>query len=231
MKIKKRYVPVLVAIGVMAAFSLALLLALFVNVGAVHAAQAGFVAPVSCDFDLFTISDACAGEVAHCWGPHIEELFGCFTVRVHMRDPANCGFCDGNSLGQASASSTASAGAVNGAWPSACDLVFTCPAPSVAVWLADVCEQNDGFSDDGAMTWDSGGDGPLEFAASSDGPWYEVQVNGPPWIVTEENMESFAAMVGADDWRDMWVRAGGSYPQHVGNTVAERDARMGEICE
>jgi hypothetical protein len=57
-----------------------------------------------------------------------------------------------------------------------------------------------------------------------------VEVNGPPWVVTEENMESFAEMVGVEDWMDMWVRSGDGYPAHVGNTVMERDARMDELC-
>jgi hypothetical protein len=104
-------------------------------------------------------------------------------------------------------------------------------AISGAIWLADVCEPNDGFSDEGGMTWDSRLGGPLEFAASMEGPWYAVEVNGPPWVLTEENMESFAAMVGVDDWHDMWVRANNCYPQHVGNAVAARDARMDTICE
>jgi hypothetical protein len=99
-----------------------------------------------------------------------------------------------------------------------------------AIWLADVCEPNDGFSDDGAMTWDSDAGAPLEFAPSMEGPWYPVEVNGPPWVVTEEMMESFAEMVGVDDWHAMWVRANGCYPRHVGNTVSERDAHMGRLC-
>jgi hypothetical protein len=62
------------------------------------------------------------------------------------------------------------------------------------------------------------------------GPWHEVQVNGPPWVVAEENMESFAEMVGVEGWHDMWVRSGDGYPAHVWNTVEERDARMDEFC-
>jgi hypothetical protein len=98
------------------------------------------------------------------------------------------------------------------------------------IWLADVCEAYDGFSEDGAMTWDSSFPGPLQFGATMDGPWHEVEVNGPPWVVTEEHMESFAGLVGVEDWHDMWVRSGEGYPQHVGNTVMERDARMDELC-
>jgi hypothetical protein len=49
-------------------------------------------------------------------------------------------------------------------------------------------------------------------------------------VVTEEMMESFAAMVGVDDWQAMWVRAGEGHPRHVGNTVSERDAHMGRLC-
>jgi hypothetical protein len=101
---------------------------------------------------------------------------------------------------------------------------------SGSVWLADVCEPEDGFSADGGMTWDSTSPGPLQFGPTMDGPWYEVEVNGPPWVVTAENMESFAAMVGVDDWHDMWVRSGEGYPQHVGNAVTERDGRMDELC-
>jgi hypothetical protein len=89
------------------------------------------------------------------------------------------------------------------AYDGRCYTVWFCFAPTGgAIWLADVME----------------------------GPWYEVQVNGPPWVVTEENMEAFAAMVGVEDWHDMWVRSGDGYPQHVGNTIMQRDARMDELC-
>jgi len=104
-------------------------------------------------------------------------------------------------------------------------------APPAAIWLADVCEPDDGFSENGEMTLDTNLGGPLEVAASMEGPWYAVEVNGPPWVVTEENLASFAAMVGVDDWHDLWVRANECYPQHLGNLIATRDARMDELCE
>jgi hypothetical protein len=34
-----------------------------------------------------------------------------------------------------------------------------------------------------------------------------------------------------DDWHDLWVRANECYPQHLGNLVANRSARMDELCE
>jgi len=104
-------------------------------------------------------------------------------------------------------------------------------APPAAIWLADVCEPNDGFSENGEMTLDTNLGGPLEVAASMEGPWYAVEVNGPPWVVTEETLASFAAMVGVDDWHDLWVRANECYPQHLGNLIADRGARMDELCE
>jgi hypothetical protein len=57
-----------------------------------------------------------------------------------------------------------------------------------------------------------------------------LEVNGLPWVGTEEMMDSFAAMVGVADWHKMWVRSGEGYPQHVGNAVLERDGRMDELC-
>jgi len=98
------------------------------------------------------------------------------------------------------------------------------------IWLADVCEPNDGFSDNGEMTWDSDHAGPLQVAAAMEGPWFELQVNGPPWVVTEEMMNAFAGMVGLDDWHEMWISSGTGTPQHVGNAVMEREGHMDALC-
>jgi hypothetical protein len=208
--------PALMAAGVTLGIGLALLLVLFVSAGVARAIPAEHCVPEDPDF--------CAGESQTCWGPELVPIFGCDRITIRMANPIGCFLCF-----DAGPTAHPRNGDPN------CETIYTCvealvKQPSVAVWLADVCEPNDGFSADGGMTWDSGYPGPLEFAASMEGPWYEVEVNGPPWVVTEENMESFAAMVGVEDWHDMWVRSGEGYPRHVGNTVMERDARMGALC-
>jgi hypothetical protein len=208
MRIKRHHVSVLVAGGIGVGIGLALLLALFVGVGAARAVDP----PSGCGTAPNGASYCCEGNVysGQCWGPAVWDYFGCERVgyyQVCHEVPRSAAY-DGR-----------------------CYTVWFCFVPTGgAIWLADVCEPNDGFSADGAMTWDSNFPGPLEFAASMEGPWYEVQVNGPPWVVTEENMEAFAAMVGVEDWHDMWVRSGDGYPQHVGNTIMQRDARMDELC-
>jgi hypothetical protein len=209
MKISRRYLPVLVVTGIMVAGGLVLLLALLIGAAPVRAQPE----EATCDGDD---EDLCTRDV-YCWGAGVQEEFGCFMVRLSLVDQECYPICSENEEDPY------------------CEAVVTCvggepKAKSAAIWLADVCEPNDGFSDDGAMTWDTNAEGPLQLAASPEGPWYEVEVNGPPWVVTEENMESFAAMVGLDDWHAMWVRAGDCYPRHVGNTVSERDARMDELC-
>jgi hypothetical protein len=222
MRIRRRYMPALAVAGVAVGVGLALLLALFVSVGVAHAVLfpgdygPGNYCTTDMEYGLHYCCSLSGEDYYGCWGPAVEEHFGCPSVTcqavITLANPL-----------------ASRATAING-------FIFHppcfCGTPTGGdTWLADVCEPYDGFSADGAMTWDSNFGGPLEFGPSMDGPWYEVEVNGPPWVVTEENMESFAAMVGVDDWHDMWVRSGEGYPQHVGNTVMQRDARMDEICQ
>jgi hypothetical protein len=216
MSIKRRHVPVLVVAGITVGIGLALLLALFVGVGLARADTP------DCGTAPNGASYCCEGDIysGQCWGPAVWDYFGCERVGFYQVCPE---------VEPAVATSTA----VNGdsvARTRCYTASFCFESTGGTIWLADVCEPNDGFSADGGMTWDSNHPGPLQFAASMEGPWVEVQVNGPPWVVTEENMEAFAAMVGVEDWHDMWVRSGEGYPRHVGNTVMERDARMDELC-
>jgi hypothetical protein len=215
MTIKRRYMPALVGAGVGVGIGLALLLALLVRVGTAHAAWCG--EGYCCDrpFTLYgPPAPLCDGPVI-CWGPDMEDVFGCERVRIWLVNPEGCIIC--------------------GIGEDDCMLDAAClssPAPETggSTWLADVCEPYDGFSADGGMTLDSNFPGPLKVAASFDGPWYEVQVNGPPWVVTEEMLESFAAMVSLEDWHDLWVRSGDGYPRHLGNMIEERDTRMDALC-
>jgi hypothetical protein len=200
MKIRRRHLLMLFALFAMA-----------VLVGCFESGEFSF-----CDTDGGGRSFCCTGyRVANdagallylrasCSGEAIEFQYGCPAITIEITD------CDKN--------------------PKNCVRMWCDAAAGGDIWLADVCEPNDGFSEDGAMTWDSSHPGPLQFGPTMDGPWSEVEVNGPPWVVTEENMESFAGLVGVEDWNDMWVRSGEGYPQHVGNAVTERDARMDELC-
>jgi len=212
MKINRRYVPVLVAGGIIAAAGLAL----FVGVG-VALAIGGPGPGTYCGIDPYYGLDYCCsgtGTQGICWGPGMDANFGCWTVEVSVSA------CDFN----------VAALTVGGDARPLCEYHLSCVPGAGAIWLADVCEPNDGFSDAGQMTWDSDHAGPLQIAAAMEGPWYEIQVNGPPWVMTEEMMESFAAMVGLDDWHNLWISSGTGTPQHVGNAIATREGRMDDIC-
>lgn len=223
MKIRRRNMRLLVGGGIVVV-GLTLILALFVGVGIARAvAVGGWPEPGNyCSTD--PLGYCCSGteESYSCWGAGIKAYYGCRMVSCHMVCPvAVC------ALTTLSAQVSSENNFVASCYPSC-----SCIEPTGgSTWLADVCEPNDGFSADGGMTLDSGFHGALRVGASMAGPWYEVEVNGPPWVVTEEMMESFAAMVGVTDWHDMWVRAGEGYPQHVGNLVSERDARMDDLCQ
>lgn len=220
MRIRRRYMPALVAAGVVVGIGLALLLALFVNVGVARAVlfPLDYMPGNYCKTDAeYGLNYCCSDSSEHygCWGAAVREHFGCEAVTCQLLCPFPTGLTPLSVI------------IVGGCHPEC-----SCVAPAGGdIWLADVCEPDDGFSENGEMTWDSNFEGPLEFGASMEGPWYEVQVNGPPWVLTEENLESFAAMVGVEDWHDLWVRSGYGYPQHVGNTVSQRDARMDELCQ
>ena len=214
MRIKRCYTPMLMALGIIASVGLALLLALYVNVGVARAGGGG-PPPGGCTDSPW--GDWCCTEPADdgwCWGPGVSTYFGCDLVRYHV-------VCAIDRL----------TWALEPRPMPICQSDYSCVEPTGGdLWLADVCEPNDGFSDNGEMTWDSDYGGPLQIATAPEGPWFEVQVNGPPWVVTEEMMNSFAAMVGLEDWHDLWMRSGGGNPQHVGNAVSTRAGRMAEIC-
>jgi hypothetical protein len=103
-------------------------------------------------------------------------------------------------------------------------------APSV--WLADVCEPNDGFSADGNMTIATDLAGSTLYAAPSmDGPWTAVAVSGPPWVVTRATLETLGVQVGAATTDALWLKAGdGGYPANLGALIAGREARMESLC-
>ena len=219
MKIKRRYVPVLVVAGITVGIGLALVLALFAGVGLVRAAEGP--AP-GCGTAPNGESYCCEGSGYDltCWGPAVESYFGCDRIGTYLYCPEFNGDAIGTPT-QISDSITVTL----------CYMAYFCfEDTGGAIWLADVCEPDDGFSANGEMTLDSDFPGPLRFAGSIDGPWYEVAVNGPPWVVTEEMLEAFAAMAGVDDWHDLWVRSGDGYPQYLGNMIVERDVRMDELC-
>jgi len=227
MKIRRRHMPVLMAAGVVVGVGLALLLTLVVGVG-VAQARVLFEEDGTYCGTRDGYSFCCtwwAGEGGYhdlhevCSGPWVTDVVGCSSTWEFVVT------CDGSP-----AVATAFAlVAVNG--NGRCQVSMFCTEPTGgSIWLADVCEPDDGFSADGWMTWDSGHDGPLQVGASMEGPWYDVEVNGPPWALNEEMLESFAAMVGVADWHNLWVRSGEGYPQHVGNAVIERDGRMDALC-
>ncbi len=212
MKIRRRHMPVLAAAGVVVGLGLALLLALVVGAGVARAAgypdETGDM--VRCE-TVGGYSACCTirwsdwGTRGHQWcsGSYVTEVVGCpTTIEIRWDYDADP--------------------PLRSVW---------CSEPvGGSIWLADVCEPDDGFSVDGWMTWDSGYEGPLQVGASMEGPWYDAAVNGPQWALNEEMLESFATMVGVEDWHDLWLRSGEGYPQHVGNAVLERDGRMDALC-
>ena len=216
MKISRKYVSVLTIVLAGVGFSLAVLLALFAGVGAARAyTEEGSVCEAWTDPDgteyweccTYAVSvDESTGHVTvtqTCHGSWTEMRFGCRWVQW-------AGECMPNE---------------------GCHETLECiEFTGGSIWLADVCEPNDGFSDAGQMTWDSNHSGPLLVGASMGGEWYEVQVNGPPWVVTEEMMDSFAAMVGVHDWHDLWLRSGDGYPQQVEDAIAAREGHMDALC-
>jgi len=215
MKISRKYVPALTVVFIGVGVGLAVLLALFVGVGSARAQDDVEVVDGSYCVSLPDgLSYCCTWHAMGTWGwvtytewctgDAVEAYVGCPMIvgRVECTTQG----CETNSF------------------------YWCMEATGGDTWLADVCEPNDGFSDTGQMTWDSDHGGPLQVAASPDGPWYEVQVNGPPWVVTEEMMESFAGMVGLEDWHEMWLRSGDGNPQHVGNAIMEREGHMDTLC-
>jgi hypothetical protein len=112
------------------------------------------------------------------------------------------------------------------------------PPPTPNVWLSEVCEPFDGFSADGIMTWNSEPEVippryyiRLLAAPAPEGPWSDAPVNGPPWAFTKTQLEGLAAQVGVADYRDIFLKVGPTgIPVNVGSAVADRAARMGEIC-
>ena len=223
MKIRRRHMPALIAAGVVVGVGLALLLALVVSVSSARAAEepgdgtwCGTEAGLAICCTWWWGGGGYHDFHEVCSGPFITEYFGCPTT-LEIVEICEGPIVAGDNL----------AAADNGR----CHVSIFCTEPAGAsIWLADVCEPDDGLSADGWMTWDSGHPGPLQVGASMEGPWYDVEVNGPPWALNEEMLESFAAMVGVADWHDLWVRSGEGYPQHVGNAVLERDGRMDALC-
>jgi len=215
MKISRKYVPALTVLFIGVGVGLAVLLALFFGVGTARAGSPDDGDYSYCGTSPEGLPYCCTGHedwggtwyegTQWCTGEGIEAWFGCPMVIVRYG-------CEGLRD--------------NGCYES----VSCAGATGGDTWLADVCEPNDGFSDAGQMTWDSDHAGPLQVAASPDGPWYEVQVNGPPWVVTEEMMNAFAGMVGLEDWHEMWLRSGDGNPQHVGNAIIEREGHMDTLC-
>ena len=82
-------------------------------------------------------------------------------------------------------------------------------APSI--FLADVCQPNDGFGGDGYMTLDTDagslGVAPqLYYGASADGPWMALEANGPPYNLTMSDLTAMATAAGAADYTALWLK-------------------------
>jgi hypothetical protein len=108
------------------------------------------------------------------------------------------------------------------------------PKPDIAasIWLAAVCEPNDGFSADGNMTIATDFAGSALYAGpSATGPWTSVGVSGPPWVVTRSTLETLGAQVGAATMEDIWFKAGdGGTAARLGSLIANREGQMDAIC-
>jgi hypothetical protein len=104
--------------------------------------------------------------------------------------------------------------------------------PAPAVFLSEVCEPNDGFSDDGWMTWDTDKPGAtLYYAASADGPWLSLETNGPPYVLSQADLNALAQAAGLSDYHDLWFKANDrGYPVNVGDAIRNRAAHMDDIC-
>ncbi len=107
-----------------------------------------------------------------------------------------------------------------------------CGGPAPAVFLADVCEPNNGFSGDGWQTWDSDAVGTsLYYGASAEGPWLGLAINGPQWVLDETSLNAMAANAGAASYDDLWFKANErGYPVNVGDTIRNRAAKMDALC-
>ncbi|MGF1505371.1 MAG: hypothetical protein ACFB51_09650 [Anaerolineae bacterium] len=107
---------------------------------------------------------------------------------------------------------------------------------SPGIWLANVCEPFNGFSGDGQMTWDTDADDiglptALHVADDGDGPYIVMGYTGPPWGLTEAQLEYMANLVGEESYTGMWFKATESgKPANVGATIVERAGRMDDIC-
>lgn len=119
--------------------------------------------------------------------------------------------------------------------------VFQCEEPSSdpiapSVWLAGVCEPDDGFSADGWLTMggDPGNfstDRTLYVAGSPEGPWVAVQVNGPPWVFDRPTLDALAADRGVAGYGDLWFKLGEpGNPARLGSMIVDREAHMDEYC-
>jgi hypothetical protein len=100
------------------------------------------------------------------------------------------------------------------------------------VWLADLCEPNDGFSSDGWMTFDTDdATATLMVGPSMDGPWTAVEANGPPWALSQETIAALVASQSVDAAGDLWFKAGdGGFPQNLGSLITNREAKMDALC-
>jgi hypothetical protein len=112
------------------------------------------------------------------------------------------------------------------------------PADPVAsgLWLAAVCEPDDGFSEAGNMTLagslgNMDNDTRLFVAAAMDGPYVPVAASGPPWVLTRDAVSALAADRGVGNPHALWFRMGEhGQPANLGSMIADRDAHMDGYC-
>lgn len=110
------------------------------------------------------------------------------------------------------------------------------PPPSPAVFLADVCEPEDGFSADGWMTLDTDADDlgylPVLWVGNSiEGPWVETGYSSAPYILNRPAVDALGALVGAADYHELWLKVTeGGQPMRLGSAIIGREARMDRLC-
>lgn len=113
------------------------------------------------------------------------------------------------------------------------------PDSPPGVWLAGVCEPEDGFSTaeyGNVITIGSDANSKqygntLYVGTSADGPWTATGVAGPNYILTKSQVEALAASLGLADYHDLWFKVSDSgIAANLGSMIADREAKMDSLC-